>query len=106
VTAVTPLTPEEASAGMDIRDTDRMAYEMGEEAGRLYSALTPEEASAAADCVAAALLDGIDPSPFVVFVMERRGGDETEHRYRDHAATEARVAAARAALVKLREVAG
>jgi hypothetical protein len=71
--------------------------------------LTPEEASAAADCVAAMLEDfaNLDEqcpiSPLIVYA-----GPAPDHQSSapiDMLATRDRVAAARAALVKLREVA-
>jgi hypothetical protein len=74
--------------------------------------LTPEEASAAADCVAAMLEDfaNLDPA-CVLMVWEGpvKVWNDTVHEFSrpvDEPATQARVAAARAALVKLREVAG
>lgn len=69
--------------------------------------LTPDEASAAADCVAAILDDYSLTLDFLAVVSwEQRGGDVADHAYTNEPATQARVAAARTALVKLREVAG
>lgn len=73
--------------------------------------LTPEEASVAADCVAVILEDfeKLDPAcPLMVWAGPATSASDDDHMRRpvDEPATQARVAAARAALVKLREVAG
>jgi hypothetical protein len=79
--------------------------------------LTPEEASAAADCVAAMLEDFANLDPACVLMVwagpvhafhKQMSVDKYEAHFSrpvDEPATQARVAAARAALVKLREVA-
>lgn len=68
--------------------------------------LTPEEASAAADCVAAMLEDFANLDPACVLMVWAGPVPTFGDRPVDEPATQARVAAARAALVKLREVAG
>ena len=72
--------------------------------------LTPEEASAAADCVAAMLEDfaNLDPAcVLMVWAGPATTASDDDHMRRpvDESATQARVAAARAALVKLRKAA-